>query len=208
MSQRQVELRQGYVQALDSLSTGTYKDSGDIIDYSVYDRLDMLSTTLEHQLFVTGVGGNDPAGNIKTLADTNLVGSNGLPVGQKLYVNALKIFYTSTDVEGWDAADINALQEMIEQTTLTIEISGKANYGQWKLNEILGVPVQGQGVVAALGQLASYGRFLGIYPLNLPIVLAQQVNFRVIVEHHAAASDLLDGDWMTISLSGILERLS
>lgn len=208
MQQRQVELRQGYVEALNSLSTGTYKDSGDIIDYSLYDRIDMLSTRLESLMFVAGVGQNDPDGNVKTLADTNVQGSNGLPVGQKLYVNAIKLFYTSTVATGLTTALVNSLQEMIENTVLTIEISGKANYGQWKLNEIIGVPIQAQ--VAAAGSLnnLSYGRFLGIYPLNLPIVLAQQVNFDVRIQHLVAPAAGLDGDWLTVSLSGILERLS
>lgn len=206
---RQVDLRRGYVEALNSLQTGTYKGSGDVLDYSLYDRVDMLSTVLQHHLFRAGIGQNDPAGNPKTRADTNVQGSTAIPVGSKLYVNALKLFYTSTAATV-TAAILNNFQEMIEQSTLTIEIEGKANYGTWKLNEILGVPFQAALEPAALGSLGqgSAGRFLGIYPLNLPIVLAQQVSFEVFLEHHVAANAALDGDWMTVSLSGILERLS
>lgn len=209
MSARQVDLRAGYVDAINSLQTGTYKGSGDIIDYSLYDRVDMLSTTLQHRLFQVGVGQNDPAGNVKNLADTNVQGSQGIPVGQKLYVNALKVFYTSTAATV-SAAILNAFQEMIEQTTLTFRITGKDNYGLWKMNEIFGVPFQAAIEPAALTGITqgSQGRFLGIYPLNLPIVLAQQVQFEVLIDHHVAPSGDLDGDWMTVSLSGILERLS
>jgi len=204
---RQVDLRQGYINALNSLQTGTYKGSGDVIDYSLYDRIDMLSTTLQHHLFQIGVGQNDPAGVVKTLADTNVQGSQGIPVGQKLYVNAIKVMYSSTTA-AVTAAILNAFQEMVEQTTLTVRITGKDNYGQWKLGEMFGVPLQMALIDATTASPASLGRFLGIYPLNLPIVLAQQVQFEVFLEHHVAPSDVLDGDWLTVSLSGILERLS
>jgi len=204
---RQVDLRQGYINALNSLQTGTYKGSGDVIDYSLYDRIDMLSTTLQHHLFQIGVGQNDPAGVVKTLADTNVQGSQGIPVGQKLYVNAIKVMYSST-TDAVTAAILNAFQEMVEQTTLTVRITGKDNYGQWKLGEMFGVPLQMALIDATTASPASLGRFLGIYPLNLPIVLAQQVQFEVFLEHHVAPSDVLDGDWLTVSLSGILERLS
>jgi len=203
---RQVDLRRGYVDALNSLQTGTYKGSGDIIDYSLYDRVDMLSTVLQHHLFQAGIGQNDPAGNPKTRADTNVQGSNAIPVGSKLYVNALKVMYTSTDA-AVTAAILNNWQEMVEQTTVTFEIQGKANYGSWKLNELFGIPYAAPLIEAGL-QAPSLGRFLGIYPLNLPIVLAQQVSFEVFIEHHAAPTDTLDGDWLTVSLCGILERLS
>lgn len=206
---RQVDLREGYVDAINSLQTGTYKGSGDVIDYSLYDRIDMLSTRLQHHMFQIGIGQNDPAGVVKTGADTNVQGAQGVPVGQKLYVNALKVMYTSTAATV-TAAILNAFQEMVEQTTLAFNITGKANYGIWKLNEIFGVPLQMALEPAALGSLfpASNGRFLGIYPLNLPIVLAQQVQFEVFVEHHVAPAAALDGDFMSCSLCGILERLS
>ena len=157
---------------------------------------------------MAGIGENDPGGNPKTLADTNVQGGQGLPVGQKLYVNAIKLLYTSTSATGLDAAGVNSLQEMLEQSVLTVEIAGKANYGQWKLNEIMGAPIQAQVAAAATLNNFSYGRFLGIYPLNLPIVLASQVFFNVTINHTVAPAAALDGDWLTISLSGILERLS
>lgn len=204
---RQVDLRRGYIEAINSMQTGTYKGSGDVIDYSLYDRFTLDNAVLQHRLFQAGVGQANAAGVIKTEADTNVQGSTGVPAGNKLYVNAIKLMYTCTTASV-TAAILNEIQEMIEQTVLTVRITGKDNYGKWKLNEILGVPVQAVIDAAQDVKPTSFGRYLGIYPLNLPITLAQQVQFEVFVEHHVAPNADLDGDWMSVSLCGILERLS
>ena len=206
-NQRQVDLRRGYIDALNSLQTGTYKGSGDIIDYTLYDRLTIDQNRSVHHLFQVGVGQNDPLGNVKTLADTNVQGSQGIPVGQKLYVNAIKVMLTSTTIP-ITAQILGDFQQMIEDTTLTVRITGKDNYGLWKLNEMFGVPFQAAISEANQSTPTSHGRYLGIYPLNLPIVLAQQVQFEVTIEHHAGTAASLDNSLMSVGLSGILERLS
>lgn len=211
--ERQVDLRRGYIEAMDSLRTGTYKGSGDVIDYSLYDRvvLDFTTPRLNHRMFQAGVGQNSPAGVPKTQADTNVQGAQGIPVGSKLYINAIKIIYTAE--ENRAAAELQLIQQLLEQTTFNFRLSGKDTYGLWKLTELMGTPMNVVVTPAVAGDNeipVSVGRFVGIYPLNLPIVLAQQVFFEVLLEHWDAAATYtdLDGDWINVSLSGILERLS
>ncbi len=190
------------------LASGTYTGAADIIDYTLYDRIDMLSTRVTHRMFQVGVGQNDPDGNVKTLADTNVQGSQGVPKGSKLQVQAIEMFYTATTA--LTAAIMLNLQEMIEQSTLTVKVTGKDNLGLWKLNEIVGVPIQAaiSDAVTVDTTQASLGRYLGIKPLNLPIILAEQVEFQILLEHHVAPNASLDADFLSIGLAGILMRQS
>lgn len=199
-AQRQVDLRQGYYAAMRSLETGTYKGSGDIIDWSYYDTLTLSNTVLNHRLFTVGLGAT------KTLADTNILG-RGMPQGQKMYVQAIKVMYFGDEART-PAERINQL-DMMADTTLNFYIPGKDTYGQWTLAEIFGI-ADGNVMSDAAGdsELASKGRFVGIYPLNLPIVLAQQVDFEIQIVHHVAPAADLNDDRIKISLNGILERLS
>jgi len=203
---RQVDLRAGYYNAIKSLQEGTYKGSGDIIDWTLWDRLVMLNTTNRHVLFVNGIGGTFPGGALKDMADTNVEGNQGMPLGSKLYVRAIKLFY-QFHAEPSEAI-MQDFYDMLQETTFNISIYGKYSYGQWGLDELFGICVTGQPLAAVVAPGISQNRYVGIYPLNLPIVLASQVSFQVQVEHHAAAADTLNTDRIKVGLNGILERLS
>lgn len=197
----QADQREQAAYAIEALNTGTYKGEGDIFDYTLFDR-DALATGDTFNLyFQNGVG---QAG--KTLADTNVRGAGGIPKGQRLTIGAIKVFYTANAVA--DAATLQIWQEMVENAIVTFTIEGKANYGIWPLKELFNVPV---GIVAqdtteALSQ--SIGRYVGILPLNLPIVLSSLTTFELRVDHGVAVNAALDTDWLTFGLNGVLERLS
>lgn len=207
MSQARAE----FLQAMDQLQSGTYKGSGDIIDWSLWDRfsVDGTTPTLQHRLFVNGRGQPDPAGVIKTHATTNMVGRVGIPTGSKLLVQYLKIFLCHDGA--LPEADWINTYKMLRETVATIKIFGKDSYGEWGLDELFNHPISGILSPADAADNAAFptvGRALGVYPLQLPIVLASQVSFEVVVEHHVAPSANLDDTTIKIALCGVLGRLS
>jgi len=209
MNERQADLRAGYAAALSSLQTGTYSGDGDIIDFSWYDSISLLSTVLNTRMFTIQVGQASPAGVIKNPADTNMVAAGQMPQGNKMYVNAIKMLYTSDEVR--TEAEYIEIGKLFEQTVLNVKIQGKDTYGQWCLNEIMGNAFHGVIEPSTAGDNETpfgISRFHGIYPINLPIVLAAQTSFSIDLQHYTAPSANLDGDKIQISLSGILERIS
>lgn len=202
--------RRGYYQALEQMNAGTYKASGDIIDWSLWDTITLANATASHRMFVNGLG-VVVAGAARQLADTNVEGrQGGIPQGQKLYVKAIKAFYTQ-DSDDHTEAFVKNWYAMLEQTTINIVISGKASYGQWTLAELFGQSVgmiMEPAAAADNYSLATVSRAVGILPLNLPIVLASNVTFDVTLQHWTAVNANLDGDKIKLALCGILERLS
>lgn len=207
---RMQDLRAGYYDAVQAMQTGTYKRDGDILDWTSWDRFEVDGTTptLIHRLFVNGLGSPGGVAGNRNLADTNLVGNQGLPLGLKLYVRAIKIFYRADEIR--TPAEIVAWHDMLANTTINFAIPGKDTYGQWALDEVMNIPVSMMNVPAATNYnpSESSGTYRGILPLNLPIVLASQVAFNITVEHHVAPAAGLDDDIVKIGLNGILERLS
>jgi hypothetical protein len=207
---RMVDMRAGYYDAINAMQTGTYKGSGDILDWTLWDRFEVDGTTptLIHRLFVNGLGSPGGVAGNRNLADTNLVGNQGIPLGQKLYVRAIKVFYRADEVR--TPAELVAWHDLLANTTINFTIPGKDTYGQWALDEVLGIPVSMMNVPAATNYnpSESAGKYVGILPLNLPITLSSQVAFNVVVEHHVAPAAGLDDDLIKIGLNGILERLS
>ena len=205
-----VDQRAGYYQALQSMNAGTYKASGDIIDWTLWDTVTLATATAIHRMFVNGLG-VVVAGAARNLADTNVEGrQGGFPQGQKLYVKAIKVWYTQDDTVHTEAF-VQQFYAMLERTTINIVISGKASYGQWTLAEIFGLPIGMIMEPAAAADnyaLSTVARSVGILPLNLPIVLAANVTFDVTLQHWAAPNTNLDGDKIKLGLCGILERLS
>lgn len=206
-AERMVDLRKGYYEAIASLQTGTYKGSGDVIDWSFYDRFTLLSTVLEHQMFSVGIGQVDPVTAVrKTLADTNMIGTQIVPQGAKHYVRAIKEFYQAFATR--TEAQVLNIYNLLTESVLNVSIFGKATYGQWGLDEIMGLCTAVNGVAATSGSLLSTGRYVGILPLNLPLVIASQVQFNLDVREFTASAAAIDSDKVKISLPGILERLS
>ena len=203
-----MEQRKSFYAAIEQLQSGTYKGQGDYIDWTLWDRLELASTTQNHRLFVNGVGAATPGG-VRTLADTNLRGNQGIPLGSKLAIHRIKIHYHATEPRS--ESDYQAILDMLNESTLNFEIVGKDSYGQWVLDELMGNAfglIVDPAIAGDNVGMASVCRFVGEFPLNLPIVLASQVTFQVTIEHHSAVSSALDGDKIRFGLNGLLERLS
>lgn len=199
--------RQAYYNVMQEMQSGTYKGSGDIIDWTLWDRFDLAVAVLTHRLFVNGLGSG--VGAQRTLADTNVVGATGIPQGQRLFVRAIKTFYQGEQTLA--AANILLMYRMFQETTLNISIPGKDSYGQWALDELLGLSIQTVLTPAVAGdneRVLTESGARGILPLNLPIVLSALVSFSVVVVHQVAAATELDDDKIKIGLTGILERLA
>lgn len=197
-----------FEKALREMQAGTYSGSGDIFDYSVYDRGLMLSTRLQHRLFKIPYGQNDPAGVLKTLADTNVQSGNGIPQGLKVMVKWIKIFYSAVAVRS--QVTEAAIHAMLRETTANLYLFGKDSYGQWTLEELMGNPmsVAVQTAAVNIGYPAAVGRYLGVYPLQIPIVLASNTVYELTITHHIAPAAGLDGDKLRFSLCGVAGRLS
>jgi hypothetical protein len=203
--------REGYYNAMEAMNTGTYKGDGDILDWSQWDRFQVDGTTpvLVHRLFQQGLGSPGGVAGNKNLADTNMVGNIGIPQGQKLYIRAIKVFYKAVEIR--TEAECVSIYQLFADTTINLSIPGKDTYGQWSLDEIMGIPTSVVETPSTAGDnysLLSTGRHIGILPLNLPIVLSSLVNLTCEVVHQVAPSADLDDDVIKISLNGILERLS
>lgn len=206
-STRMVDLRKGYYEAIASLQTGTYKGSGDVIDWTFYDRFTLAAAALTHNLFTVGVGQVDPVTALrKTFADTNMIGAVMVPQGAKFYVRGVAIEYQALATR--TEAAILSMFNMLEEAVLNVSIFGKDTYGRWTLSEIMGAPIYANGVAATSGSLVSTGRFVGIKPLNLPLVIASQVQFNLDITMLTASAAGIDNDKVKINLVGILERLS
>jgi len=195
-----------YAEVFQALQTGTYRKGGDLIDWTLWDRLTLANATLRHTLFQNGIG-TVVAGAARNLADTNVEGSQGIPAGSKLYVRALVLIYQSKAIK--TSATMQDVHEMLQETSFNIHVRGKDSQGQWIGDELMGVPVS--GVVFETTEVITHpsiGTFAGVKLLNLPIVLAAQTYFDVQVEHHVAPSADIDDDKVKFGLAGILERLS
>lgn len=195
--------------AMAQMAQGTYKDQGDLIDYSLYDTAQLLSTVLDHRLFTVGVGQVDPVSAArKNFSDTDVEGNVGLPTGQKLMIQYIKVMYVADAVK--TSAQMHNLYTTLNQTVFNFGISGKDTYGRWTLTEMFNLPFSQMIADAATNYTspASMGRCLGIFPLQLPIVLASLTTFNVTLTHTVAPNAALDGDRIIVSLCGALGRLS
>lgn len=207
---RQVALRAGYYDVINAMQSGTYSGKGDVLDFTLWDRFEVDGTTptLVHRLFVNGLGSPGGVAGNRNLADTNLVGNQGIPLGQKLYVRAIKLFYRADEVR--TPTEMVSFHDLLANTVINFAIPGKDTYGQWALDELLGGPLNMINVPAATNYnpAQSLGVMKGVLPLNLPITLASQVGFTITVTHEVAPAADLDDDLIKIGLNGILERLS
>lgn len=207
-----VDQRRGYVAALNSMNAGTYKASGDVIDWTMWDTVDLVAASTETRMFINSRGVVVGAA-ARNLADTNVIGrQGGVPQGQKLYVKAIKAWYVQ-DADDHTEAFWKDWYAFLESTTINVDIASKASYGQWTLLEIFNQSVAMMLEPAAAADnyaLGTVSRGMGILPLNLPIVLASNVTFDITLQTWLAGGVAanLAGDKLKIGLCGILERLS
>src|SRR3990172_12228892 len=126
----------GQENAVTSLQVGSFGTQADVIDRTLWDEEILAAANLNVRLFQNPLG----AGG-KLLDQTNSTQAGLIPNGRKLDVYALKIMYVSETTGGIKAtaADIQALYTQIARTTLTFMISNR-EFGQWTIQELLGVP--------------------------------------------------------------------
>jgi len=203
--------------ARNNLAEGTYGRQGERLDFSYYDTAFIDPAVMEHILFVNPVG-SVVAGVQKNRAMTN-ISKQGIPQGHQFFVKAIKVFYTARRIIKYVAdpaqdpeAYLRDLYILFSDTVLNVTIEGKATIGEWPINELMGNPLNACIVPTAEANgkpihVNEFASFCGIFPLNIPIVLASLTDYRIVLHHYTAPTDELDTDWLKISLNGRLKRL-
>lgn len=198
-----------------NLSQGTYSTTGEKLGFSYYDtQLVVASSTSPMNFFQAAQGQplNGVGGAIKTLQHTDMTTSGQVPRGQRMTIHVLKIMYTA--VTALSGANILKFYTMLANTTMEFVITGKDSILTLTLQELLGaatliIPTVASGTGTELQARIMLPRYHGMFPLSPPIVLAEQTNFYIRVTPQVAMpSSGLDGDYLKLSMSGILERLS
>jgi hypothetical protein len=185
---------------LTNLQQGAVGKEGNILDYTYYDTISLLSTTQVFNMFAipNGQGG-------KNLSDTNMTVAASLPQGQRLNVGAIKMMYTFHAV--FNEATLQLFYTALQNISVEMIIMNQ-DYGRWTLMELIGSAVCGIGVPAVAGNndtLLSQAKYHGIFPLNVPIKLPALNQFSLRITAQVATNAALDGDKLKVGLSGILE---
>jgi len=207
----QAQERKQFMAALANLGTGTYSNYGDMFDWSSYDSIRLAAATPEYRLFSVGLGEVDPVSGLnKTLADTNMRGRTITPKGSKLLVQSIRMFFNLTATGDEDV--LQAYYDMLSNLVLNISIFGKDTYGQWGLDELFTTPVSLITIPAVAGDNDTIQTRLtgtAITQLKVPIVLASQTTFDIIITPSGGATDdSLDDAKLKVSLRGVQARLS
>jgi hypothetical protein len=187
-------------QGLANLQEGSHGRSGEIISYSLFDTVTLVSTQMNFKFFSTPLGQGVP---VKTQADTNNLLAGVMPAGQRLTVEMLKIIIFGAATVT-DAVQINLFQ-MLFNTTLEVYLPGKDNLGYWTLAEITGLSTMFPYSATFSGPQP---RYTSCYRLTVPIILAAQTAFEVRLVHHIAPNAAINDFRIKLVLAGTLERLS
>jgi hypothetical protein len=151
----------------------------------------------------------------KTLDQTNMTGNGQIPTGQRLTVHRIKMFYVSQS-SYWSSAGTAIIQKwynLLAKTTFEFKIPGKDSLLTLTLQELLGPATLCADTPTVSGDSIRFiqPRYAGIFPLNKPIILAEQTTFGCLITHQTAPDSTLygtTGDIIKIGLNGILERRS
>ncbi len=116
----------------------------------------------------------------------------------------------------WASAGTEIIQKwynLLAKSTLEFKIPGKDSLLTLTLQELLGPATLCADTPTVSGDTIRFiqPRYSGIFPLNKPIILAEQTTFGVLITHQTAPDSTLygtTGDIIKISLNGILERRS
>ena len=193
---------------LAALQQGTYGASGEILEWSYYDRATLAAAGTDISLFQNPIGSTAAA---KTLADTNMTSPGSIPQGQNFKVRAIRAEYGSHASKA--SADIDTLYNWMLSANIRVFITGKDALFSKPLTEVMGIPLLWHTVPTVAGNneiISSFGRFNGVSPLNIPIILAALTPFEVRLSFPTAlgGGSTLIGDFVKVSLLGILTRAS
>jgi len=189
--------------ALLNQQSGTFDSRGERLDWTYYDSQDLAVAVTEFTLFQAGLG---TAG--KTLADTNMPQNGQIPQGQKFKIHNISVFLSTPRLA---SADIVSLNTLLMETSTEFQIVNKRPMGQWTLAQLMGAPLLAPLTPAVAGDnepFSSVGRFVGVYPINVPITLAALTPFGVKVVHHTAVAAALATTVLRVCLNGVLSAQS
>jgi hypothetical protein len=189
--------------AITNMQRGTYSAFGEAIDWTYYDTATLAATTTPLRMFQAGLTSG------KTLDATNFPQNGMIPAGQNFQVWAVKIAYIAQAVHA--TADLIALYKALNAMSLELVIGNKAPLYQKNVGDVFGAPMFFNITPTAAGDnllVTSVGRFIGIEPLNKPIILAAMTPFAINVTPWTAPAAALAGDFVRVSLLGKLDRLS
>ncbi len=189
--------------AMMSLQAGTYAAGGEIIDWPYYDSFLVAAAVLVHQLFTRSVG----VGGAR-LDQTNMTEAGRIPANCHFAVYAIKVYYTSDAAQA--TVDVQSLYTLLATTTVEFMIPGKDSLLTCTAQDLMGSASLFAVTPTAAGDNIPLiqPRFHGVYPLNEPIVLAGNTNFRLQVTHQVAPAAGLADNIFRIALQGILRRAS
>lgn len=179
------------------------KTAAEVLDWTYYDTIKLVSTTLVHRFFINPLGSGG-----KTLADTNLTLAGILPQGQNMKVKAIKLFLTGADAH--TETDLLNIFIMLKNTTIEFVIPGKDSMGTWTLQEMFGISTAVQLTPSVAGDNIPMpqARYTSIFPLNKAIKIGATQAFEIRLTHHVAPNSGLDNDTLMVGLNGRLVRMS
>jgi hypothetical protein len=178
------------------------KTAGEVLDWTYYDTLALVSTTLMHRFFTVPLG---QAG--KTLADTNLTNGSQLPQGQNMKVHGLKACIVSAALA---TVEIAYMYNMLNSTTIEFIVPGKDSLGTWRLAEIMGSSFLVPLIPTTAGDNLPLNKcdFKPVFPLNFPIKIGAIQTFEVRMTHQVAPNAALDATKICFGLRGRLVRMA
>ena len=183
----------------EQLDKGTYGQEIDRVDWTYYDTLTLDPAVSQYILFNSSAG--------KDLSLTNYNGNGTFPRAQKLRIKAFKVEYTSNSVK--NTAAIDSLYQLFNRSTIQLTITNQPPSYQKTLMETMGIPLAFHATPTVAGNnelIESFGRFLGIDPINRAIVLAELTPFTVPINFYLPVPAALAGDQIRIGLAGMLRR--
>lgn len=190
-----------------SVNIKTFTSGGAKFDEPLWDRISLLSTQANRELFTVGVGQNDPVSGVrKTKADTNMR-AQGMPKGQAFTIFGIGFKYMAIAKRTVD--ELVLIDDMLRNTVYQFFIDSKSQYGQCTLDYIVGAPMQIVSSLVATNNFnyQNVGQIKGYWPLNETIPLSNLVDFFIQLEHLDGTPDeALDGDWLKFELVGIKAR--
>jgi hypothetical protein len=146
------------------------------------------------------------SGSSKTLYQTNMKNNGVIPTGERMTVHRIKVLIAKiADVASTVYANLCA---MLKQTTVEVRIAGSDSILTVTLQELMGECLLFPTTLVATyaAQTIPTPHFHGIFPLNRPIIFAEQESVEVLVTHHVAPNAAIDATQIQISLNGFLER--
>lgn len=207
---------------LQKMQEGTRSnENAERYNYSYWDRHVISNAKMKVDMFKVPKGQPDVYGNMKTLADTNLVVPGQVANGKKFQCRELQFYYSSNS-NVHDPMHQRYLFQLIEETTITLEIDGKQDMGRWTLSECFGGAInfateyslEYDGTSPNLNPTISYSgnnASLSIQrariKFSIPLVLASLQIFSFQLEHHVAPNAALNGDVFKMVLSGVQASL-